>query len=250
MIKDLCQRLKDKRLSLGYAIEDVVEKTKLYPSAIKDIEAANFVNINGIYLKGFIKIYAGFLGLEVGEELEEINSLNAPLKKPRFIRKAAEANPQSQPGTPQPKPIKISPELKKKILIGVLSVILLWVLISGAKLFFRGVSKIFKSRPQAKASSVESFSAIPSQKGELVVSLIAKRKCFLKVFVDGSLYFEGVLDKGARESWKGKKELNFKISDGSAVSLEVNGKQFPALTSLHKPIKSLKITSSGITIDK
>ena len=117
-------------------------------------------------------------------------------------------------------------------------------------MFFKGVNKFFKSKPKAQVSSIESFSAIPSQKGELVVSLIAKKKCFLKVFVDGSLYFEGVLAKGARETWKGKKELNFKISDGSAVSLEVNGKQFPALTSLHKPIKSLKITSSGITIDK
>ncbi|MBU2044319.1 MAG: DUF4115 domain-containing protein [Candidatus Omnitrophica bacterium] len=247
MIKELCQRLKEKRSSLGYSIEEVVEKTKLYPSAIRDIEAANLASINRTYLKGFIKIYASFLDVDLGETLQELDSLNISPPKPGFIRKVAKDKPSKSPAL---KLIKISPELKKKIMIGILSLILLWVLISGIKIFFRAVSRVFKGKPQVKVQAVEDVSVIPFQKGELSVSLTAKKKCFLKVFVDGVLYFEGVLAKGARETWKGKKELDFKISDGSAVSLEVNGKEIPALTSLHKPIKSLKITPSGITVDK
>ena len=81
-------------------------------------------------------------------------------------------------------------------------------------------------------------------------TLTAKKKCFLKVIVDGKLLFKGILRKGARETWKADKEIELKIRDGSAITLEVNGRLIPILTSLRKPIKSLKITPSGIVVDK
>jgi len=68
--------------------------------------------------------------------------------------------------------------------------------------------------------------------------------------VDGKLLFDGQLAEGAIETWRGDKEIEMKIRDGSAIALEVNGKDIPTLTSLRKPIKSLKITPSGIVIDK
>jgi len=58
MIKELCNRLKEKRKELGYSIEYVVEKTKLHPLMIKDIEEGNLGNENPAYIRGFIKIYA------------------------------------------------------------------------------------------------------------------------------------------------------------------------------------------------
>jgi len=60
MIKELCEKLKQKRRDLGYSIEYVVERTKLHPSMIRDIEEGNLINENPVYVKGFIKIYAAF----------------------------------------------------------------------------------------------------------------------------------------------------------------------------------------------
>ena len=85
---------------------------------------------------------------------------------------------------------------------------------------------------------------------EMVATLTAKKNCFLKVIVDGKLLFKGLFKKGAIETWRGDKEIELKIRDGSAIALEVNGKPIPTLTSLRKPIKSLKITPSGIVVDK
>ena len=81
MIKEVCNRLKEKRSELGYSIEYTVEKTKLYPSVIRDIEQGNLSNISSVYLKGFMKIYASFLGVDLGTALEEVNSLPRTRKK-------------------------------------------------------------------------------------------------------------------------------------------------------------------------
>jgi hypothetical protein len=44
--------------------------------------------------------------------------------------------------------------------------------------------------------------------------------------------------------------MELKISDGSAVYIEVNGKAIPELTSRRRPIKTLTITHSGISVEK
>ncbi|MCK5393631.1 MAG: helix-turn-helix domain-containing protein, partial [Candidatus Omnitrophica bacterium] len=41
MIEELCHKLKNKRKELGYSIEHIVNKTKLSPSVIKNIEEVN-----------------------------------------------------------------------------------------------------------------------------------------------------------------------------------------------------------------
>ncbi|MCF7907855.1 MAG: helix-turn-helix domain-containing protein [Candidatus Omnitrophica bacterium] len=248
MIKELCHRLKEKRCALGYSIEYTVEKTKIHPSAIRDIESGDLTNISPIYLRGFMRIYAEFLGVDLGTALEEINSLSIPNKKAKFIRKVPVAKVGQEA---KPKPAKISPELKKKILLIVLGLVLLWILVVVGGKIIGGIAKIFKGKPkQETIVQTENITTPLVTKGELLVSLTVKRKCFLRVVVDGTLYFDGLLAKGARESWKGKKEIELKISDGSAVYLEVNGKSIPTLTSLRKPIKSLKVTHSGISVDK
>ena len=72
----------------------------------------------------------------------------------------------------------------------------------------------------------------------------------MKVKLDGRIVFEGVLKKGSLESWQATEELEFKISDGSSVDVEVNGKLLPPLSKIRKSIKSLRITTKGISIDK
>ena len=73
MIKEICHKLSEKRKELGYDIEYAVDKTKLHPSVIRDIESGNLANINSAYTKGFMKIYASFLGVDLGNSLEEIS---------------------------------------------------------------------------------------------------------------------------------------------------------------------------------
>ena len=247
MIKEICNKLKEKRKELGYSIEYVVEKTKLYPSMIKDIEESNLAKVNLIYIKGFIKIYASFLEVDIGTSLDEI-SASKPLPKGKL-------RPKLIGGTGVLKNIghtirRISPETRKKIILISVGIILLWGFFALSGFLIRKISKIFTA-PSKKVQVVEKKIVSPSPETEEVMAILtAKKNCFLKVIVDGKLLFKGVLKKGSRETWRGDKEIELKIRDGSAILLEVNGRVIPTLTSLRKPIKSLKITSKGIVVDK
>lgn len=269
MIEELCHKLKNKRKELGYSIEHIVNKTKLSPSVIKNIEEVNLDSIGGAYLKGFIKIYASFLKVQIEEDLEEMFSNDTPKQDKKQLKIK---NKETKPKGPNVfDRIKVIPvQVKKKIFITLISFISILVVFNLGKVVFTKVSQIFKKRPPKVGSKIETPDIGPEREnvkdeklvkqvapvkikdvlGEMEVSLTAKKRCFLKVIVDGKLLFQGTLNKGAVETWKGTKEIEFKIKDGSAVYLEVNGKAIPNLTSIRKPIKSLKITPSGITVDK
>jgi transcriptional regulator with XRE-family HTH domain len=232
MIEELCSKLKEKRKELGYTIEEVVEKTKLHPSAIRDIEEGNLNNINLTYLKGFIKIYASFLGVDAGRDLEEITT-KVVIKKEPVQRKIMPT---------------FTPKIKKNIIF---IIIFIFLLVAGL-IFVNRVRKLFSVKEAVVKIEGETppLPSLSADNYRVVTAVKAKRSCFLKVKVDGKLLFEGILTAGMVETWKGKKEIELKISDGSAVSLEVNGKMLPPLTSLRQPIESVKITPTGISVEK
>ncbi len=247
MIKEICNKLRDKRGELGYSIEYVVEKTKLHPSMIRDIEEGNLTTINPTYLKGFVKIYAAFLKVDIGNALDDLAGLKPQGRDKSKLRKIRESNILGGIG----RIIKqIPPEVKRKIFLILAGIILLWGFLALGSFLIRKVSLIFTASPKATEESSEELVPIAPLAEELVVTLVAKKNCFLKVRVDKEILFEGVLRKGARETWQGEKEIELMIRDGLAIALEVNGRAIPTLSSLRKPIKSLKITPSGIVVDK
>ena len=246
MIEELCKQLEKKRKELGYSVEYVVEKTKLHPSVIKDIEAGSLSSIGSAYLKGFIKIYASFLGVDTSGTLDEIKTSSSSLGL-KGIAKAKDEN--SILNGLKSTIRNLSPKFKKNFVLVLLGIILLYSFFTLVKFSVRRISQAFKGRKTVENKQTEVMPKLEAS-GELEVSLTAKKKCFLKATIDGKVLFEGVLNKGAIESWQADKELEFRISDGSAVHLEVNGKSIPTLSSIRKPIKSLKITPSGISVDK
>lgn len=233
-IQELCAKLKGKRKELGLSIEEVVEKTKIYPSAIRDIEEGNLANVNPTYLKGFIKIYASFLSIPLEDALEHIASLDKGK-----IRKEAKPKKEKKP---------LSPKFKKLLLASLSLAVIIFVLIFFVRFMVIQVGRLFKKPGTKKEVAVAS--PVSKAAKEVAVALVVRKNCFLRVKVDGKLIFVGMLKKGSKESWKARKEIELRLSDGSAVYIEVNGKALPALTSVHKPIKKLRITPQEILVDK
>ena len=248
MIEDLCKKLKDERNKLSYRIEDVVDNTKLHPSVIKAIEECRLDEISPVYLKGFIKLYASFLGVDVGDELKSIS----PVKPPRNT------------GRPRTKPIRhkvrntykmnfinnLSYKDRRNIL---LALILIVSFIFVLMLIFSVVRLVKYKRPSLGkknnySENVKPKAAVPNKGSAVVVSIKVKRDCFIRAKRDGKIVFEGVLRKGIVEEWRAQKELEFSINDGSSVIVEVNGRILPPLSKIYEPIKSLKITPKGISI--
>lgn len=257
MIEDLCKRLRAKRLEKGYNIETVVKQTKLHPSVIKDIENCNFGSITPIYIKGFIKIYASFLGVEIGNELEEAEGSEVSGRKKSKKRKdgrpkkenkifaffQAIANSLSQ----------ISAQTIRNVFIVGAILVFLWLGFLGVRFSFRKMLAFFRGRAQVEEKlSPEEAKDFPArlERGieQIRASLTARKPCYVRAFVDGDIMFEGVLNEGEIKSWRAQERLELRISDGSAVYLEVDGESIPRLSSLRRR-KNVIIDSSGIRIE-
>ena len=73
-MKEIGERLKEARLSMGISIEEASEDLKLRPSQLENIEEGNQDAFKDIfYLKYFIRDYAKYLGLDPDEVLEDFN---------------------------------------------------------------------------------------------------------------------------------------------------------------------------------
>ncbi|MDD4294880.1 MAG: DUF4115 domain-containing protein [Candidatus Omnitrophica bacterium] len=271
MIEDICAKFKQKRIDLGYGIEETVEKTKLHPMVIRDIEDGRLTNISSAYLKGFIRIYAQFLKIDPNILLDELKNLEPPKpqKNKLIVNKAREKKEKEKKEreAARKRPsinINIVKPLAAIILI-IFAAWLIWILIFG---FFGFIGKLFthkKPEPvsvqeqevvsepeniEVRAEKIEKKVLQKENSAPITLSVTAKRKCFIKVKIDGSVVYQGILKKGFIETWEAEKKIEMSISDGSSLYLEVNGKNLPALTTMKKAIKNLVITPTGIFVDK
>jgi len=73
-MKEIGEKLKEARESMGITIEEASQDLKLRPSQIENIEEGNKDAFKDIfYLKMFIKNYSKYLGLDYDEMVEEFN---------------------------------------------------------------------------------------------------------------------------------------------------------------------------------
>ena len=73
-MKEIGEKLKEARESMGITIEEAANDLKLRPSQIENIEEGNKEAFKDIfYLKMFIKNYSKYLGLDYDEMVEEFN---------------------------------------------------------------------------------------------------------------------------------------------------------------------------------
>lgn len=73
-MKEIGEKLKAERLSIGISIEEAAEDLKMRPSQIESIEAGDMKAFQDIfYLKYFIRDYAKYLGLDYEELVDEFN---------------------------------------------------------------------------------------------------------------------------------------------------------------------------------
>ena len=73
-MKEIGEKLKEARESMGISIEEAAEDLKLRPAQLESIELGQRENFKDIfYLKLFIKNYAKYLGLDYDEMVEEFN---------------------------------------------------------------------------------------------------------------------------------------------------------------------------------
>ena len=68
------QKLEDARNRKGISIREASESTKIRGDFLSSFEAGNFdINLPEVYLRGFIRVYARFLGIDPESAVADLN---------------------------------------------------------------------------------------------------------------------------------------------------------------------------------
>ena len=251
-------RLKKIRLEKGLSLEDVQKKTKIHLNILKAIEGDSLSDLSPIYLKGFLKIYAKFLGVDPKDYITDYKEPNAP----------AQSASQSEPGPTLVKhprinlsSFRISRRLKRAI---VLIIVFVFVAVGLFKLgkfisykhkqhsvqLKHPVARIYvpvvkKERKPQKQVAADRASKVFSG---IRLTIRANQNCWISLKSDGKVVFQRVLEKGRSLTWQAKDRIEFSVGNAAAVELEVNEQHFANLGRNGQALKNIVVTKEGLKI--
>lgn len=260
--------LKEVRESKGIGLETVHEETKIPMDALKAIEEGYTIRtLSSFYLKGFIKMYAQYLGVDVNEVLEK----HTPEKLPEPIKNIS----------PAPEDLFkerlqnfLSKQKKHEILRWAVAVAALLLLIKlGSVLIHRWTTRkqevkvaetVKKAEPpatvqrqeppprtQPQASQPRQVVVPPAdEKKNIVLSVRARRDSWLRVETDGNVVFQTVLKEWTTETWRANQKIEISGKNISQLEFELNGKLIGALGREDRQAKKVVITRNGLSVEK
>lgn len=225
------EKLRKARLEKKASLEEVYKQTRIYPNVLEALEqdrAHNF--LSSIYIKGFLKTYAQYLGLD-GEKLvkeyTDSQKVEAPLSEVVLEKKEKIST-------------QISPFLILRIaltvILGVAFIFYFWYVLKNISTSGKRVQI-----PEVKVKvALEPF----VEAKELVLEVRAKEDCWIRINADNQAVFEKTLPKGKIERWQAKQRLELRIGKPEALEVFLNGK--PIDLKKAKVKRSLVITHEGI----
>jgi len=255
-LKEIIRTLKQKREALGLTIEDVSRQTRINSTVIANIENNDIDKMNAVYLKGFLKMYIEFLGLQKDLTV----ALDNEFKKKETP--VAAAKPESRSVLRAPSTafstvrtaLAVLVRYRRTIGFLIAAALAAWVVLHGINALSKRVSTPKKKTAASVRMSARSEVSKTAASGfkikkasDVRVVLRAKKECFIRVRKDGITVFDGIVPKGTVRTWIGQKEIVLSINDSSAVEIEVNGDLLP-LGKRKRSIKSLTVGLERITV--
>jgi len=264
--------LKTTREAKGLTLEIVHEATKIPMDALRAIEEGYSVRIlSPFYYRGFIKIYAEFLGLNVGEMYKQYGLDQAPSPTTSATVSVKASRPDQHPvlnrftgSTPGVGVVSLilKPKTLKLIfkVIGFLLLLLLFFKMAGciaSHLNKKGISskKQMSFLAQEKKVTIHQSTnhgtiQAQSENNKVEVAVRATRDIWLLVKADGRVVFETTLSKGSMESWVADNHIELSGGDLELLDMEINEKHIGFLGGGERKIRKVLITQEGLTVKK
>lgn len=261
------EKLKKIRLEKGLSLEEVQKKTKIHLNILKALEGDSLTNLSPIYLKGFLKIYCKFLGIDPKEYIPDYKETQNALKIANINRDIS-AKPRKALRFLKTASLKLGsfrpPKEFKRAFVFVLIIILLSLGLFNLGKFISskrskpGLTQGKVSAPlehKREGKKEKKLQKAPATLQKEMISGItlvirARQNCWLSLKVDGKLVFQRVLEKGRFENWQAKDKMELSLGNAGAVELEVNGQLFSNLGRRGQPVKNILITKEGLSIGR
>ena len=256
----LADKLRGERERKGLSIKDVASATSIRALYIEGLESGDYSKLPAeVYIKGFIRNYASYLGLDPKEMMKEYLSENHPdklaeveaseeaaqkmeedrkeHKEDLFHETLAVASVSDDAEEISSSDLLNPPAHRHRRLNILVAGIILILVIAGAGYLLADsgpdsqqgtASKSAAQQDNAKeaqaAQTAEQEKQPEPQVDGVEVSAKFNERCWVQVKVDGKVEFAGVVEKGQTRQYKGSNEVSITAGNAGAVSYTVNGK--------------------------
>lgn len=230
-------RLRRLRKAKGLSLEEVHQRTKIHIRILKALEEDAVAQMAPAYVKGLLKIYCTFLGVDPKDFIEEYTKeevLPFPFTKPRINISV----------------IKKQIRLKPMIFVICLLVLAIAAFKFGKSISIYRVLRLKKSPQNTTTPPKPEVSSPAPVISKPRLGIRAKEDCWLEVKVDDKTVFRNILKKGHFEYWEAKEGIEFSLGNAGGVDVEVNGKLLSPLGRRGQVIKNITITKEGLTVPK
>lgn len=204
--------LKNARTAKKIPIEKASKETKIAQAYLKAIEEEDFAKIPGdVVLKGFIRVYADFLGVDQAPLIAELS------------RKNKKDKPKAEPAAAK---TRREPPFDVQKFVKVLVVAVFLILLTAGLFSFAGfLINSFRNASVSKEPPVQMSSPA---KNVFEVRAEVLEKTWLFVEADGKSLFKGIAFPGDERIWTADKRLFVKIGNAAGVRLYSGGKELLA----------------------
>jgi cytoskeletal protein RodZ len=244
------QRLRQARVEQGLGLETVAARTKISLKFLKAIESDDrSVFPSGFFYKSFVDQYARALSLdtiEIGEQVNELLSADAPLPLPGRHDSALTNLP----------PMSSSSRVSRRRTYA--SIAVLVVALAGCSAFYawwrnarvpgtlpQTVRAQIRSQagavPVARQAAAEPITPAPtpaahaeearqpSPEFKVLLDLMARETTWLSASSDGKMVFQGILAANDTKTIEGKEFAKLRVGNAGGLEVRLNGKLLGAL---------------------
>lgn len=253
MLGDL---LRETREQKNLSLDDVEKGTNIRKLYIKSIEEGNYEKLPGeVFLKGFIKTYGKFLGLDSQKLIEQYKQekntpnpaeeINIETKKEEVAPSPTEENKQQEKNS-STKTVNIQTKKEKNIpkidsfsanqeylqshknnsKRNILLVVAILIVIIGAVVVFISSQGSSDTKTTTTTETV-TVTENQAKEPEPIVSgaevkAVFNEDCWTEVKVDGKVVLSETVKKGNTLTWKGDKQVDVTVGNAGAVDVTFN----------------------------
>ncbi|MGE5552423.1 MAG: RodZ domain-containing protein [Betaproteobacteria bacterium] len=226
-------KLRAERERQGRSLDEVYQATRITIRYLESIEAGEFERIPGeVYLKGFLRRYAAFLGMDGEELVRQYQERKASLEQPSAPEGATQRRLARSGGGHPNRSARLGLVFAATILAAIASG---WALAIWSTRFpIAGRPRPSVEAPGSRVVEPPAPAETPSEEAAAAaeqaapvapvrVSVELTDRCWFRVSADGQLVYEGELAAGDRREWTAQDRLNVRIGNPRGVTLTWNG---------------------------
>jgi cytoskeletal protein RodZ len=237
-------KLREAREAQGIQLEEAANVTRIGKNYLIALEEEMFSRLpSPAYVKGFLRVYAGFLGLS-GDEIVSLYEKSLP--KPQTVQR----NDEDGGDLPAKRKIPFSTPLFWSIPILLLIPVGVWLystlgnekvvrrVVTGNNSVQKKAAPVFI--PRSTVAHVKDNENFPSQnraneniapstplRSGIILKLKVNQDCWLSITIDDLTTQQYDLKAGDLIEWKGEKVFALDLGNAGGVEAELNGRSLP-----------------------